>query len=144
MSECIFCEILKGRAAASFVYRDERVSAFMDHHPVNLGHLLVVPNRHAGSLGELDPEDGARLFQVAQRLAAALRGSGLPCAGVNLHLSDGVAAGQEVPHVHLHVIPRVIGDGAGMRRGPGGGQWLSAKALDEAAERIQQVLDEGQ
>jgi diadenosine tetraphosphate (Ap4A) HIT family hydrolase len=143
VSACIFCDILAGRAAASFVYRDERVSAFMDHHPVNPGHLLVVPNQHAGSLGALDPLDGAQLFQVAQRLAAALRQSGLPCAGVNLHLSDGAAAGQEVPHVHLHVIPRLAGDGAGMRRGPGGGQWLSAQALEEAAGKIRQVLDEG-
>ena len=140
MDGCIFCAILAGSRPGSFVYRDELVSAFMDIHPVNPGHLLVVPNRHAANLAELDPADGARLFQVAQRLAAALRVSGLPCQGVNLHVSDGVAAGQEVFHVHLHVIPRLSGDGAGLRRGPGGGYRLGEQAIEETAQAIRGSL----
>jgi histidine triad (HIT) family protein len=54
VSECIFCAILNGTRPASFVYRDERVSAFMDHQPVNPGHLVVVPNRHAAPQADLD------------------------------------------------------------------------------------------
>jgi diadenosine tetraphosphate (Ap4A) HIT family hydrolase len=141
MAACVFCEILGGRVPASFVYRDEWVSAFMDHQPVNPGHLLVVPNQHAGSLAELDPADGARLFQVAQQLAAALRVGGLPCAGVNLYLADGAAAGQEVPHVHLHVIPRLVGDGAGLRKGPSSRPYPRPSDLDEVAAAIRQALE---
>ena len=111
---CIFCEILKGSEEASFVYKDEFVSAFMDIQPVNRGHLLVVPNRHAPFLADLDAETGARLFQVAQRMAAAIRSSDLRCEGINLFLADGEAAMQEVFHVHLHVFPRVVGDGFGL------------------------------
>ena len=108
---CVFCEIVAGQAPASVVHRDDRVVAFMDIRPVTAGHLLVVPLRHAGGLGELDEEDGAHAFRVARRLAVALRRAGVPCDGVNLYLADGAAAGQEVFHVHLHVFPRYSGDG---------------------------------
>jgi histidine triad (HIT) family protein len=118
MPTCIFCDLLAGAAPASFVYRDEVCAAFMDIQPVNPGHLLVVPVAHAADLAALPPETGAQLMRVAQRLAAALRQSGVRCEGVDLFLADGVAAGQEVFHVHLHVIPRFAGDGFGFRFGP--------------------------
>lgn len=118
MPDCIFCQILSGAAPASFVYRDDLVAAFMDIQPINPGHLLVVPLAHAADLAALDPETGAQLMRVAQRLAAAVRQSGVRCEGVDLFLADGEAAGQEVFHVHLHVIPRYAGDGFGFRFGP--------------------------
>jgi histidine triad (HIT) family protein len=93
------------------VYADEHVVAFMDVEPVTQGHLMVVPRAHANSLEALNEELGARVFQVAHRLARALYRSGLPCEGVNMFLADGRAAFQEVFHVHLHVLPRTPGDG---------------------------------
>ena len=116
---CIFCNILAGSAPASFVYRGDSVAAFMDIQPITPGHLLVVPLAHAASLAELDPEAGAQLFRAGQLLAGALRQSGLRCEGVNFFLADGAAAGQDVWHVHLHVIPRFKGDGFGFRLPPG-------------------------
>ena len=107
----VFSKILTGEMPASFVYRDELVSAFMDIQPVNPGHTLVVPNTAIATLAELDPETGARIFRVGQRIAAAIRRTSLDCDGVNLYLADGVAAGQTVYHVHLHVLPRHRGDG---------------------------------
>lgn len=114
----IFADIIAGRAPASRVYEDEDVLAFMDIRPVTPGHLLVVPKAAARNLAELDPETGGKLFQVGQRLAAALRASEVGCDGVNFFLADGVTAGQEVFHVHLHVIPRTPGDGFGLRARP--------------------------
>jgi histidine triad (HIT) family protein len=111
MTDCVFCDIAAGRSAASLVYRDDRVTAFLDHHPVTLGHLLVIPNKHVAMLADLGDDLGAHVFVVASRMAAALRSSGLPCAGINLFLADGEAAFQEVFHTHLHVIPRTPGDG---------------------------------
>jgi histidine triad (HIT) family protein len=112
MSEhCVFCEIALGRAAASIVYDDDQILAFMDLRPITTGHLLVVPRKHAESLADLDSDDGAQMFRVAQRLAAAIRASEVRSDGVNLFLADGEAAGQEVFHVHLHVLPRYPGDG---------------------------------
>jgi histidine triad (HIT) family protein len=115
MSNCIFCQIVAGQSPVSMVYQDERCSAFMDIQPVNPGHLLIIPNCHATFLAHLDEETGAQMFRVAQRLAQALRDSGiLRCEGVNLFLADGEAAFQEVFHVHLHVIPRYKHDGFGL------------------------------
>lgn len=118
MNECIFCRILNGELPASFVYRDDRCAAFMDIQPVNLGHLLVIPVRHAAHLADIDADAAADLMRVAHGAAAALRASGLPCEGVNFFLADGEAAMQEVFHVHLHVFPRFRGDGFGLKFSP--------------------------
>lgn len=134
MSECIFCEIVAGRAPASIVHADDLMLAFLDIRPVTPGHLLVVPRRHAADLAGLDKATGERLFRVGIRLAAALRGSGLRCEGVNLFLADGAAAGQEVFHVHLHVFPRYNGDRFRIEA-----DWSDAPdraELDEIAARI--------
>ncbi|WP_433523375.1 HIT family protein [Nocardia pseudovaccinii] len=114
----IFADIVAGRAEASRVYEDDDVVAFMDIRPMTPGHLLVVPKVAARSLAELDPAVGGKLFQVAQKLAGALRDSEVGCDGVNFFMADGVTAGQEVFHVHLHVIPRTPGDGFGLRGRP--------------------------
>jgi histidine triad (HIT) family protein len=118
MADCIFCQILKGKAPGSFVYDDALVAAFMDIQPVNLGHLLVVPKRHVAFMAEATAEEAAAMMQVAQRATVALRASTLKCEGVNYFLADGEAAMQEVFHAHLHVFPRFIGDNFGLRFAP--------------------------
>lgn len=135
-ADCIFCRIVRREAPASFVYEDETVVAFVDTTPINPGHCLVVPKRHAGYLSDLDPEDGASIFKAAQKVSKGLSESGLRCDGVNFHLADGAAAGQEVFHVHLHVIPRWRDDGAGYRRPPGYGAHPPRSELDVVAQRI--------
>jgi histidine triad (HIT) family protein len=137
---CIFCDILAGKSPASVVFKDDLCWAFMDIQPVNPGHLLIVPTYHAASLAQLDEASGARLFNVARRMAQALRNSGLECEGINLFLADGAAAGQDVFHVHLHVLPRYSGDGFGFTFGPGYGERPARAALDATADRIRQVL----
>ena len=130
---CVFCDIVAGRGPASVVHSDETVLAFLDIRPLTTGHLLVIPRAHAAYLADLDPAVGGHMFGVAQRMAAALRRSGLPCQGVNLFLADGEAAFQEVFHVHLHVIPRNPGDGFRIRA-----KWRRpARAeLDSVAGRV--------
>jgi diadenosine tetraphosphate (Ap4A) HIT family hydrolase len=108
---CVFCRILDGEAPASFVYEDDQVVAFMDLYPVTPGHLLVVPREHRPGLADLPPDLAAQIFTVGQELAGALRASNLRTDGFNLFLADGEVAMQEVPHAHLHVIPRFPGDG---------------------------------
>lgn len=107
----VFEKILAGELPATFVHRDDQVAAFMDIQPITPGHVLVVPIVKAATLAELPPATGARMFTVAQRVGAAIRASGLACEGVNLFLADGVAAGQTVFHLHLHVFPRYADDG---------------------------------
>lgn len=118
MPDCIFCQILSGTAPASLVHEDSLVAAFMDIRPVNLGHLLVIPKRHAASMADVTAEEAAAMMQVAQRATAALRASTLKCEGVNYFLADGEAAMQEVFHAHLHVFPRYRGDNFGLHFAP--------------------------
>ena len=136
MNECIFCSILAGKQTGTFVYRDDLVAVFMDIHPINIGHLLVVPISHTPGLADLPPSVGAHMFFVAQRMAQAIRDSGLPCEGANLFLADGRAAMQEVLHVHLHIIPRVRGDGFGLKFGARHPIHPSRAELSDAAEKI--------
>lgn len=109
-ADCVFCEIVAGRAEASLVYADDTVIAFMDIQPVNPGHVLVIPREHSPHLAELDEEHGAQMWRVGHRVAKALRRSGLRVEGVNFFLADGKVAFQEVFHVHLHVLPRFAND----------------------------------
>jgi len=136
MTGCIFCDIISGNGQASIVYQDDLCTGFMDIQPVNPGHVLIVPNRHATHLADLLPETGGQMFRVAQHIAAALRKSGVRCEGVNLFVADGEAAGQDVFHVHLHVIPRYTGDGFGFRFGPAYGTRPPRAELDRLAEQI--------
>ncbi len=111
---CIFCSIAAGRAPASIVYQDSKALAFMDICPVNPGHVLVVPREHAPFLADLSPDSGAEIFKLGMKIASAIRRTDIKCEAVNLILADGEAAGQEVFHVHLHVVPRYQGDNFSM------------------------------
>jgi len=142
MSDCIFCRILAGDVPGTFLYRDDLCAAFMDIQPVNPGHLLVIPTCHAAYLADLDAPTAGRMMQLAVRLTGALRASGLRCEGVNFFLADGEAAMQEVFHVHLHVFPRFVGDGFGLRFGPHYKELPPRAALEDAAERIRGALGE--
>jgi histidine triad (HIT) family protein len=111
MKACIFCQIVAGEAHGHFVYKDQYCTAFLDIGGFNLGHTLVVPNHHVARLADLTPEAGAHVIATALRIAHALRLSDPSSEGFNLFMSDGECAGQEVAHIHLHVLPRFSGDG---------------------------------
>ena len=134
MTECIFCKIAAGEGQASIFYQDDAVLGFMDVNPVNEGHALIIPRRHAAHLADLDEETGRHIFAVAQRTAAAIRQSGLKCEGIDLFLADGEAAGQEISHVHMHVFPRYRGDP--FRLSVDRGARPSRQELDRVAELI--------
>src|SRR5260370_39041707 len=141
MSAGVFCRIGGGDAPASFVYRDDVVSAFMDIQPVAPGHLLVIPNRHGAYLADIDEDTAAHVMRVGHLMAAAVRSSGLRCEGVNLFRPDGEAAMQDVFHVHLHVIPRFDGDGFGLVLPPDYTDRPPRSELDTNAHNIRtQVL----
>ena len=138
--DCVFCKLVNGQFPISTVYEDDRVICAMDIQPVNTGHLLVFPKTHAAHLADMGPDLRAHLFKVAMRMSDALRASGVRCEGVNLLIADGEAAGQEIPHVHLHVIPRFDGDGFGFRFDDSYFVLPERDNLDEAARKIAQSL----
>jgi len=133
---CIFCAIVRSEAPATFLHQDELVVAIMDIRPVQPGHLLVVPRAHAKLIPELDGATLARLWSVATDLNQALRASPLPVEAVSVYVADGDAAGQEVAHVHIHLIPRRAHDGFGFRFPPGYGSQPGRAALEAIADQI--------
>jgi histidine triad (HIT) family protein len=137
---CVFCDIIAGKVEASIIYRDECVCAFMDIQPVNPGHILVVPTAHAIGLSDISAEDAASVFLTAQRIACALKSSGLPCEGVNLFLADGAAAMQEIFHFHLHVFPRYSGDGFGLTFSDRYYQKPTRAEIDASADAVRAAL----
>jgi histidine triad (HIT) family protein len=139
-TDCIFCAIISGDAPATFVHQDELVVAFMDTRPVHPGHVLVVPRAHAKLLPDLDGRILARTWLVAIDLNRALRASPLPVEAVSVYVADGAAAGQEVAHVHIHLIPRRAHDGFGFRFPPGYGAEPDRAELETIAAQIRPGL----
>jgi histidine triad (HIT) family protein len=135
---CVFCQILARELPASMVVETDLVVAFLDIHPVNPGHTLVVARRHAESFTDLTPTEVAEIALCGRRVAAALKRGALPCDGITLSLADGAAAGQDVPHAHLHVIPRLSTDGFGWRAA---GRLEQRGELDAVALEIRRTLD---
>jgi len=109
---CPFCRIVAGELPAEVVYEDEHVLAFLDIYPMNPGHTLVVPKSHVERLSDLPDELCGPLFAAARKVAVAAI-SALGASGANVGLNDGRAAGQAIPHLHIHVVPRFPGDGGG-------------------------------
>ena len=135
MSDCIFCEILKGNSPASYTYQDDTVVAFMDVQPITHGHMLVVPRAHAVLMSDVEETVAMRSFRVARQLGSIARKT-LGAAGVNLFVADGEAAFQDVPHFHVHVIPRYPKDGFGLTFPAKYSQPPSRAELETIAEAI--------
>lgn len=143
-NNCVFCHVAEKTAPGSFVYEDKVTAAFLDIRPVNPGHTLVIPRRHAGVASELEPAALESVWRTGVRVGEALRRSGLRCEGVNFFVADGGAAGQDVFHFHLHVIPRYRGDGVVLVRLPfdheGNPAEADRRTLDSVASRIRSAI----
>lgn len=110
--DCLFCSIIDGEVPSHTVHETEDVFAFLDVNPLSRGHTLVIPTRHAGAVGDLPADEGHALFTAVHDLAPAVAAA-VDAPAYNLGLNNGAAAGQEVDHVHFHVVPRRPGDGGG-------------------------------
>ncbi|MCL2377613.1 MAG: HIT family protein [Defluviitaleaceae bacterium] len=110
MSNCIFCSIVEGRIPAYVIYQDEFYLAIMDRYPSAKGHVLILPKRHVADVHGLNQAEAAALIPIAQKVSDKMRDT-LRIAGLNLLQNNGKAAGQEIAHFHLHLIPRYENDG---------------------------------
>ena len=110
--DCLFCKIINKQIPNYTVYEDENVLAFLDIHPCAKGHTVVVPKKHFADLSEMSAVDwqdmSGGLANVFSKIQKVLNPDGM-----NLGINNGQAAGQAVPHVHWHLIPRWNGDGGG-------------------------------
>lgn len=139
MSDCEFCKIVAGEAPRSVVYQNDCTLAMMTLRPMTRGHILVIPKKHAASLSEMEYETGGELFKAGMKISEALRDSKIESEGINFWLADGEAAGQEVFHVHLHVLPRSETDKIRLE---GPRLDLNRSAMDSDAEIIKNHLSE--
>jgi histidine triad (HIT) family protein len=118
MSDCIFCKIIANEIPATTVYEDEEVLVFMDIGPIIKGHTLVIPKKHYDPVTDTPDDVLDKLHRVAKKIAGAQM-NGLGADGVNIMQNNGKAAGQVVPHLHIHVIPRFCDDGHRWNWNPG-------------------------
>jgi histidine triad (HIT) family protein len=131
----VFAKILRGEISCVKVYEDELTLAFMDIMPSAEGHTLVVPKESAETIFDLSPESAAAMIQTSQKVAKAVK-KAVGAQGIMLMQLNGTGAGQSVPHVHVHILPRNVGlelkiHGKGM---------VDPKSLTPIAEKIKAAL----
>jgi histidine triad (HIT) family protein len=110
MEECIFCKIIKGDVPCFKIFEDEGVLVFLDIKPATKGHALVIPKQHAENIFEVSDGQLEKIAIVAKRVSKRIQHA-LGADGIRLSQSNGRAAGQEIMHFHLHIIPRYLDDG---------------------------------
>lgn len=110
MSDCIFCKIVNSEIPCYKVYEDKDVLAFLDIHPTNPGHTLVIPKAHHKDFLDTPTELQAKIIQVIGKITpAVMRAVG--AEAFNLGVNNGVVAGQVIFHTHFHIMPRFTADG---------------------------------
>lgn len=112
MDDCLFCKIISGEIPAKIVYEDDTSIAFLDIAPCTEGHTVVIPKKHYENFTDMNEKDAGNLFASVKKIASAVE-KATGADGSNIGLNNGKAAGQEVPHVHIHIIPRKDGDNGG-------------------------------
>jgi histidine triad (HIT) family protein len=131
MDDCIFCKILAGQIPSYKIYEDQDVLAFLDIGPVNYGHSLVVPKEHYANLEEI-PEAALHKLMSAVKIVGQAVKEKLGAEGYNVTLNNDPIAGQVIPHLHFHIIPRAEHDGLEL--------WPQGKYADGEIEEAQGKL----
>jgi histidine triad (HIT) family protein len=136
---CVFCEIVRGVEPASIVWEDQLTLAAVDLRQFHPGHTLVIPRRHLADIRDLDFETGAALMATVSRVTRAVAAA-FPNDGLSLWHSIGKGADQEVPHLHVHVHPRRLGD-ALLRIYPSAAALPDRSTLDRYAMTLRQQIE---
>ena len=142
MTDCIFCKIIKGELPSKKVYEDSRTFAFLDINPRNPGHTIVVPKNHSQDIFSVPEEDAAALAVATTRVARGVR-KATGAKGISISQSNGQLAGQRMPHIHFHVIPRTEAE-----KGVGFDEFIPMKKAEEAdlinmAKKISGAIPKG-
>lgn len=130
--DCIFCKLANGVIPTNSLYEDDVVKVIFDAGPASLGHVLILPKEHFDNVYALDDDTAAHVFQVAVKVAKALK-EGLNLEGLNIVQNNGEIAGQTVFHFHMHIIPRYKGDTVNVG-------WKPGEVTDEEIEKIKSLV----
>ncbi|TFG15009.1 HIT family protein [Candidatus Thorarchaeota archaeon] len=137
--DCTFCKIVSGEIPASVIFEDEVCMAFMDVFPVNEGHCLLIPKDHFENMLDVNPEVASHLAVRLRELTKRVHGVYAPTGIINA-IANGSEAGQEIPHLHIHVIPRKAGDEFGFRFPEGyRDEMASREQLEETGKKLSNV-----
>jgi histidine triad (HIT) family protein len=136
---CTFCDLIRGAGEVSICYEDAVAIAFLDIQPVNPGHVLVVPREHYEVLQDIPRDVGAHLYMVAAKLIPRVQ-TASGATDMNIVVNSGAAAGQNVMHYHIHLIPRREGDGFDVPLPFPGSTMPNRQQLDGMAARIGSML----
>ncbi len=140
---CVFCRIAKDEAPAHKVYEEEKAVAFLDIHPSAPGHTLIIPKAHVARVEDLPEKDAAALFMALHRLVGPIQAA-VDAPASTIGINNGRESGQEVPHVHIHVIPRSRGDRGGIIQGIARAPWRpNADEMRQIAVRIKGLVERG-
>ncbi len=134
MADCLFCKIVAGEIPSHKVYENAAVIAILDIFPVSDGHVLIITKAHATHLLETSEEDAVEMMRAVKKIAPALL-QAVGGDGFNLGMNNGESAMQEIPHTHLHVMPRKTGIPRSFEKTKGDQERLTA-----LAEKIRQNL----
>jgi len=132
--QCPFCMINAGKIPAKTVYEDDIVKAVLDINPANKGHIIVFPKQHYQFLFMMPDNEVARIFQVANKLSKVVF-EVIGAQGTNIFVANGAAAGQNAPHVLVHVIPRFENDNVGLAWNP---KKIEEKEMEEIASKLRE------
>ena len=105
---CVFCRIVRKEAPASIIYEDDLALAFLDIRPLNEGHTLVIPKAHHETVYDISEDLNAHISKIVKKIAVAVKNA-MKADGITIIQQNGHAAGQEVFHLHVHVVPRYEG-----------------------------------
>lgn len=142
MPQCIFCAIAEGTADARIVAETEDAIAFLDANPLAPGHTLVIPKDHSETLDEMPAMTGEAVFSLLHELVPVVE-EAVDADASTVGFNNGRAAGQEVGHVHGHIVPRFEGDGGGPIHGVVGSRpRLDETEMDDIAGTIATGVDE--
>jgi len=109
---CTFCKIAKGNIPARIISQNDNAAAFLDAFPLSVGHTLIVPKKHYSKVQDMNREDSSGTFDLSRVVTEAVeKAAGVKASTIAIH--NGPEAGQVILHVHIHIIPRTAGDGAG-------------------------------
>jgi histidine triad (HIT) family protein len=112
VDNCIFCKIAQKKIDAKIIDENENAIAFLDAFPLTAGHTLVITKNHYAKLQDVDYDQINQLFSLANKILPSIeKGTGVQSTLIAIH--NGKDAGQEIPHLHVHIVPRKLGDGGG-------------------------------
>jgi len=136
-AQCIFCRIVAGTSDCQAIYEDEETLSFMDIHPANDGHCLVIPKAHFETVFDTPPAVFGAVASTVAKVARVVN-EVLQPGGISLVQANGALAGQSVLHVHIHVLPRRAGDDLLLNwdRNRNGDQRFDRGRIAEIAERL--------